>query len=96
MAFAEDRSAFFNTDELAVEALYNGATTVNGILDIGFADVIQSDFPGVSSGRPTFRYNLDDIPSPTMGVSLVIGSVTYTVRDSQPENDIGLLILEQT
>lgn len=95
MAFTEDRAAFFNVDELAVAGLYNGTTTVNGIFDLDYADVIQSEYPGVSSGRPAFRYNLDDIPAPTMGASMVIEGVSYLVRDSQPTNDIGMLYLEE-
>ncbi len=88
MAFTEDRSVFFNTAEHADAAIYNGVTAVNGILSDDYADVIQGDQVGVSSSRPVFTYNADDISSPTTGVNLVVGSDTYVVRDIEVSNNI--------
>lgn len=96
MPFTEDRSVFFNTGEFASVGTYNGATTVNGILITEYADVYQGDHVGVSSTRPVFVYDVGDIASPTVGVSLVVESTTYTVRDVELDQGIGKLILEAT
>lgn len=94
MSFVEDRSVFFNTDEFADTALYNGVVSVDGILDDEFADVFQGEQVGVSSNRPVFYYNADDIASPLTDVALVVNGTTYTVRDIEVDRDIGKLILE--
>lgn len=94
--FAEDRSVFFNTDDFASAATYDGATTVNGILDVEYAEVFQGDRVGVSSSRPVFLYDAADLSSPAMGAELVVDSTTYIIRDVEVDRDIGKLILEAT
>jgi len=92
--FAEDKSAFFNTSEHAVAGLYNGVTTVNGILTIEYAEVFQGDQVGVDSGRPVFRYDPADIASPTTGVAFTADGNSYTVRGIELDQGISKLILE--
>ncbi len=96
MSFTEDRSVFFNTGDFADAGTYNGTTTVNGILDDEYAEVFQGAEVGVSSNRPIFIYDADDIDTPTVGIEFVVNSTTYTVRDVEVDRDIGKLILEPT
>jgi len=96
MAFTEDRSVFFQTGDFATAATYDGATEVNGILDEEYTDVSLGGQVGVGSTRPVFLYNADDITTPTVGVNLVVGAVTYKVRDVEINRDVGKLVLEAT
>ena len=92
--FTEDKSVFFNTDEHAVVGLYNGATTVNGILEDVYADVFDGQV-AVSSQNKAFRYDPADIASPATGTTFVAETVSYIVRDIQIDNGINRLILEK-
>lgn len=94
MSFTEDRSVFFKTTDFADAAVYDGGTAVNGIVDEEYSEVFQGSQVGVSSSRPVFIYDTDDIASPTVGKALVVNGTTYTVRDVEIDRDIGKLILE--
>ena len=94
MALTDDRSVLFT--DFAVEGTYDGTTTVNGIFDSEYAEVFQGERVGISSARPVFMYNADDLDDPTTGVEMVVGSDVYTVRDIEIDRDIGKLILEST
>lgn len=93
MSFTEDRSVFFNTGDFADAGLYAGADTVNGILNEEYVELYQGSGVGVSTTRPVFWFNADDI-TPTIGATLVVNSISYIVRDIQSERGIGKLYLE--
>jgi len=96
MPFSEDLSAFLNTDEFASAATYDGATSVNGILEDQYSEVFQGEQVGVSTTRKAFRFDPADISDPVTGKELVIGSDTYTVRDIEEDNGLTRFILELT
>lgn len=83
MAFTEDLTPFFDTDDFAVPATYNGTTTVNGIFDNGFASV--GDSPGVEGSVPSFTCRAADVPSAAQGDTLVISAATWVVVGVHPD-----------
>lgn len=83
MAFAEDLTPFFDTDDFGVAATYNGSTTVNGIFDNGFS-AIGND-PGIEGSLPTFTCRTADVPSAVQGDTLTISAVAYTVVGVHPD-----------
>lgn len=89
----ETLSDFLNTDEFATAATI-GASTVNGIFDHGYAEA----FGIVGGTKPTFLCKVADLPTLTLGTTTaVIGGVTYTVAETQPDGlGLTLLMLEAT
>lgn len=90
MAFTEDLTPFFDTDDFAVAATYNVSTTVNGIFDNGFS-AAGAD-PGVEGSLPSFTCRSADVPSAAHGDTLVISSVSYTVVGVHPDGT-GVVVL---
>lgn len=90
MPFVEDTSVFLNTSEFATEATLNGVA-VRGIFDNGYADRdnINYEFEelgrGVSASAPLFTLPSVSVPSPVIGLALVIGSTTYKVAEPMPD-----------
>ncbi len=88
--FTEDLNAFFNTDEHAVSATYDGTDAVKGIFnapDLGQLGMIA----GIN---PTFLCAAGDIDADPTGKTLVISSTTYKIRDIKPQDDGAVVILE--
>jgi hypothetical protein len=80
---AADLDAFFNTDEFADSATYNGAT-INGI----FTDAFQlSTVGGMETSSPQFETKTSSVSSAAHRDTLVINSVTYYVIGIQPSED---------
>lgn len=77
MAFAEDKTIYFDTDFGAVDALINGST-VSGIFDKEYVDIDSGGIP-ISGFMPIFRCSLSDVPGVVKGVDVVIDSVNYKV-----------------
>lgn len=90
MAFTEDLTPFFDTDDFAVAATYNGSTTVNGIFDNGFASVGAG--PGVEGSLPSFTCRAADVSSAAHGDTLVISGTTYSVVGVHPDGT-GVMVL---
>lgn len=88
MAFSEDLSVFFDTDDFAVEALYNSATTVNVLFDENYVDPF-----GVSGTRPAAWGRASDFVSP-VGNPLVVNGTTYTIREREPQDDGAVVLLK--
>lgn len=90
MAFTEDLSVFFDTDDFAIAATYNGATTVNVIFDRSYLQTL-----GIVNGTdPQALAQASDIPTTAVGNTLLISGTTYTIR-SREEQDDGALVLLQ-
>ena len=91
MAFTEDLSVFFRTQDFAVAATYNGSTTVNGILDNEYVEGLN--FQG---SAPVFRCRTSDVPTATHGQSLVVDGITYKIVGVEPSGTgISTLRLER-
>jgi hypothetical protein len=88
MPFVEDLSGFFKVSDFGTAALYNGATTVNGIFDAAYADPL-----GLAEGTaPVFMCATASVPAAAHGDTLVINGVTYTVRGVEPDAS-GLVVM---
>lgn len=87
----EDLSLFFSTMDFAVAAIYNGSTTVNGMLGKSYVTVNN-----VESTAPNFTCAASDVPDAEHGDTLVINSITYLVVGVQADGTgITTLILEE-
>jgi hypothetical protein len=89
MAFTEDMSVFFNTDEFAVEASYTpsggGATqTAKVLLDMPSEDVLSQDSLSIEYSI-MFPYNV--LTTLKKGEQIAVDGVAYKVRDVRPMTD---------
>lgn len=76
--------------------LYNASTTISGIFDNEYIGVPSGDID-VESASPAFTCQTSDVPSADHGDTLVVNSVTYTVRGVQPDGTgITVLLLESS
>jgi hypothetical protein len=94
VAFTEDLTQFFDTDDFGVAATI-GATTVNGIFENQFLGV-----PGeaaVAASTPTFTCQTSALPAITRGsTQATISAVTYTIVGVHPDGTgVTLLVLER-
>ena len=83
MAFAEDLTQFFDTDDFGVAATYNGSTTVNGIFDNGFSAIGSQ--PGIEGSLPSFTCRASDVSGVVHGHTLVISGATYNIVGVHPD-----------
>lgn len=87
----EDLSLFFNTNEFATTALYNGATTIKGLLGKSYVAINE-----VESTAPSFTCALSDIPNAKQNDTLLINGITYAVVNVKPDaTGLITLILEE-
>lgn len=90
MSFAEDLSVFFDTDEFADAATYNGAT-INGIFDNAYFEG-----QGIQSSQPVFTCPTASVPNALHGDELVRAGVTFRVVGVEPDGTgVTLLRLEK-
>lgn len=94
MAFVDDMSVFFSTAEFADDAMLDGVL-VRGIFDRTYVEA--GGGMGMSSTAPAFTLPTVDVPANPVGKLLVIGDVTYSVAENEPDGTgISVLILERT
>lgn len=93
MAFTEDLTQFFDTDDFAVAATISSAT-VNGIFENQFLGA-----PGeadVAGTVPTFTCRTADVSSVTAGTTVTISAVNYVVTGVHPDGTgVTMLILRR-
>lgn len=80
--FVEDLTPFFATSEFATTATLNGVA-VTGIFDNAYDD--QAVAMGIASTGPIITLPSASVPSPVVGLSLVVNSTTYKVVDAMPD-----------
>lgn len=86
----EDLDAFFNVDEHAVEAIYDGATVVFVIFDNAYLEGV-----GIGGTNPVAWGKASDFPAGTsIGKTLQIGATTYTIRGREPQDDGAVCLLQ--
>lgn len=91
MPMTEDFTAFFNTDEHATAATYEGST-VNGVFDREYSAVL-----GLEANTPTFTCDESDVSDIAHGDTITIDGTDYTVREIQPDGTgVVVLVLEET
>ena len=95
MAFTEDLSQYFNTEDFGVVASFtSGATTytANGI----FENVYSEDL-SVNGTVPTFACVESDVSALAVDATCSINSTTYYVRIKKPDGTgATLLVLEKS
>lgn len=91
MAFIEDLSPFFSTDDFGTAATFThiggSPVSVAGIFDASFEDPL-----GIEGRFPRFVCPVSAVPSVGHGDSLVIGSVSYKVVGVKPDGT-GIMLL---
>lgn len=89
--FAEDLSAFFSVEELAVAATLDGVA-VTGIFDNAYTEVF-----GMASRAPMFTLPSASAASATQSSALVVDGVAYRVTAVQPDGTgMSVLMLERS
>lgn len=88
--FTEDVSAYFNTDEFAVDATVGGVA-LRGIFDSAYAEALSMEGSG-----PVLRFATADKSNAAQGDAVVIGAASYTVAAVEPDGTgITLLRLQE-
>ncbi len=96
MAMTEDLSAFFNTNEHAIAATFEGGTVNGHFQDLYLEAFEGEDGVGVSTSRPEFECVEADVPNP-IGKNLTIGTDIYLIEEARPDGEgITTLILQVT
>lgn len=88
MPFDEDLSVFLDAAEFATAATYNGSISVSVIHD---AEYLES--MGIAGTSEAALGRAADFAAP-VGKTLLIGAVTYTIRNKRPLEDGALVVLE--
>lgn len=88
MALVENMADFFNSDEFAVSALYNGSVTTNVIFDLAYSDQF-----GMVGTNPVVTASADVLGAATQGQAIVINSVSYKIQNVEPDGT-GIVRLE--
>ena len=95
---AADRLTFLDTDEFGISATYTlsagGASTVQGIFDAEFREVVADEFGvGVGVHPPGFTMREADLPSGYGdGDSLTVDAVVYTIR-AHEKDGTGMVVM---
>lgn len=93
MAFTEDLSVFFRTEDFGTAAVYSGSgATINGILDAEYEEPMGR----VQASKPVFVCRTSDVPSAAHAQTLTIGAQVYKIVGVEPDGTgITLLKLEK-
>lgn len=89
MAFAEDYGDFFDVDDFADGATFDGAP-VNGIFDHEYVEI-----EGIESKRPVFHCATSDVSAYSRGSAVVVNGSNYSLVTKEPDGTgTSLCILE--
>jgi len=80
MAFTEDLTAFFNTDDFADAATLAGVDVV-GIFDNGYVESAT----GAASRQPTFTLPTASVPALSTDAIFIHAGQRYTVEQHEPD-----------
>jgi hypothetical protein len=87
--FAEDLSEYLSTDEHAVSALFNGASTISVFYNADAQLTL-----GVSSSNPVAIARAIDVPSAFDKTLVIAGIGSFVIKDSQPMDDGAFVTLQ--
>lgn len=90
--FAEDLSQFFRAADFATSAVYDSAG-VNTTIQVIFDDPDLQQL-GIGGTNPTAVCAASDVAADPTGKTLLLSSVTYTIRDIKPLDDGSTVQLE--
>jgi hypothetical protein len=89
MPFTEDLSVFFDPLMFGVTAVFNGTTSVNGLMDLAYAEPLGNLEQG---SAPVFTCAASDVGPVAHGDSLVAAGRTYKVCGVEPDGT-GIVLL---
>jgi hypothetical protein len=97
--FDEDPDDFLDTDEHAVDAIYDGATKVKVIIDRAYLEGV-----GIGGTNPVATGKASDFPATAIGKTLAedpehpwpawIGATSFTIRGREPQDDGAFVLLQ--
>lgn len=90
MPMTEDMADFFDSNEFAITALYNGVTTVKVIYDHEYTEQF-----GAAGTNPFVTADAADFASASKGQAIVLDSTNYTIKTIEPDGT-GIVRLELT
>lgn len=91
--FDEDLSVFFNTAEMAVSAIFD-ATGANLTVPV-IHDRAGLVALNVATTNPVALVKASDFPDDScVGKTLQIGSTVFTIRDTDPQDDGAIVLLQ--
>lgn len=93
MAFSEDLTAFFRTEDFADDAVV-GTDTINGIFDHAYVNELETE-----GERPAFYCRTSDCSDNSIGqgTTVTVNDTTYTVASRQDDGTgVTLLILHES
>lgn len=95
MPFVEDLSVFFNADTQGFVQATLAGVAVTGIFDAAYqlGDVGGN---GMATVAPVFTLATSAVPANSVGQTLVVNAVNYTVAAHEPDGTgVSLLLLER-
>ena len=87
MAFTENLSEFFDTDDFAISAIWikdGNDQEIIGLFDSPYSRVGLS-IPGIQSARTVFTVMEADVSGVAHGQTIRIGAMTYVIRGVEPD-----------
>lgn len=87
----DDLNGLLNTDEFAVEAIFNSVDTINVIFDNSSVPVLDVDTGGIIMAGPQATCKSSDVPD-AKGKTLKIDTVIYYIKEAQ-DDGTGVTIL---
>lgn len=87
-----DMSHMLNTDEFAVDGTYTPSGGVASVIKVIFDNEFMA-VEGVLSSDPAVTCKTSDMPNPRRNEPIVIGAVTYYIREGHPDGTGMSLIL---
>jgi len=100
MAFDEDLTAFFSTDDFAVTATWtpdgDTSSTITGIFDNEYIEGIGGGEVDFEASQPMFLVKTADVPNVAQGDQLYFNNTYYRIVNVQPDGTgLTVLILEE-
>lgn len=92
---ATELAIFFETDDFAVAATYNGGT-VNGIFDKEYLELDSGGTVAFAVNQPRFQCATADVANAAEGDAITISGTSYIVRVVQDDGTgVTTLVLEE-
>ena len=88
--FTEDLDEFLSTEEFGIAATLQGGSTVNVIFDNEYTRALDM----VAGTNPIALAKASAVVAGDINKTLIINSVTYTIRDRRPIDDGAFVMLE--
>lgn len=91
MPMKENLGAFFNTDEFASVAKFEGGDEITGIFDSNYETV--GGGIGMASSSPALTVQTADVPFRVIGRTMMLNDLWYRVANKEIDFDPSLTVL---